>query len=84
MPDDKPYRDFMIGKFPRNVPICELVSDSTGPQGGIELLLMTEHLMKLISEREGIDISKPSIPRKGLELYTYSDILSFKESYDKG
>ena len=85
MPDDKPYRDYLLERLPKEIPICELVSEGTGPEGGLELMLMSEQLMRLISEREGVDISKQEVPKKGLELYKYkyADILSFKDRESK-
>jgi len=78
MPDDLPYRAFLKERLPRKCIVIELTTEVDGPSGGLELLLQSEHLMRLISEREKVDLSKPNIPKKGLELYRYEDLRSYK------
>ena len=78
MPDDLPYRAFLKERLHRKSIIIELTTEGDGPSGGLELLLQSEHLMRLISEREKVDLSKPKIPKKGLELYRYEDLRGYK------
>lgn len=78
LPDDLPYRAFLKERLHRKSIVIELETEFEGPEGGMELLLQSEHLMRLISEREKVDLSKPKIPKKGLELYRYEDLRGYK------
>jgi sugar/nucleoside kinase (ribokinase family)/fructoselysine-6-P-deglycase FrlB-like protein len=80
MPDDKPYRDFLIRKLGTGKPIIEISTELSKGEGALELMLQGEHFMKLIAERAGIDISAPKISPRGLQLYRYADILNFVQS----
>jgi len=83
MPDDKPYRDFLIDRLTPKKKVIEITTDYSGAKGSLELLLQIEHIMRLIAERESYDLSGPMIPSKGLELYRYPDILNFSNSDKK-
>jgi fructoselysine-6-P-deglycase FrlB-like protein len=74
MPDDKEFRDFLIERLKDRNDVIEINSEEDGPIGSLELLLQSEHLMRCFTEKENIDISKPKIPRKGLELYKYEKL----------
>ena len=74
MPDDEEYRQFLIDRLKNKNDIIELITDKYGPLGSLELLLQAEHLMKCFAEKENIDISKPKVPRRGLELYRYKNL----------
>ena len=74
MPDDKEFRDFLIERLKDRNDVIEINSEEDGPIGSLELLLQSEHLMRCFTEKEYIDISKPKIPRKGLELYKYEKL----------
>ncbi|MBN1235122.1 MAG: hypothetical protein JW999_03625 [Methanotrichaceae archaeon] len=75
MPDDKEYRNFLIERLRNKNDVIELESEECGPLGSLELLLQAEHLMKCFAEKEDVDISKPKVPRSGLELYRYKNLL---------
>lgn len=76
MQDDQDYRKFLVDRLRNRNDVIELVSDEIGPLGSLDLLLQSEHLMKCFAEKENVDISKPKVPKSGLELYRYKNLLS--------
>jgi len=78
MPDDKPYREFLIKKLRKGRSIITMNTDRTGGEGALELMLQTEHFMRFVAEKAGIDLSAPNISPRGLQLYRYPDILNFE------
>ena len=75
MPDDASYRSFLITKLRARLPTIELSTEISGSWGALDLVLQVEHLLQMISEREGVDISSPEVPAVGLELYHYKSLL---------
>ena len=74
MPEDIDYRKFLVKRLREKNHVIEITSAENGSLGSLDLLLQTEHLMKSFAEKENVDISKPRIPRRGLELYKYKNI----------
>jgi len=81
MPDDKPYREFLMERLRRSKTVVELSTDHSEGEGALELMLQSEHFMRLLAEKAGVDLSAPRISPRGLQLYRYPDILNFNSSH---
>ncbi len=79
LPDDLPYRNFLIDRIRRKNIVIDLSTTREGGEGGLDLLLSELHLVNLIAERKGYDAAKPNVPRVGLELYRYKSLLDYGE-----
>ena len=77
MPDDEHFRDFMLSRLRSNNQVGLLTTDLSNGEGALDLMLQAELFMRFLSEGIGMDLSAPTIPQKGLQLYRYADILKF-------
>jgi sugar/nucleoside kinase (ribokinase family)/fructoselysine-6-P-deglycase FrlB-like protein len=81
MPDDRPYREFLMDRLRHSKPVIELTTDFSEGEGALELMLQAEHFMRLLAEKSGVDLSPPRISPRGLQLYRYPDLLNFNSSH---
>ncbi len=83
LPDDVPYRQFLVERLKRKNVLVDISTTRHGPEGGLDLLLTALHLVRFIAERKGVDAAKPEVPKVGLELYRYTSIFDFENSHQR-
>jgi HAD superfamily hydrolase (TIGR01484 family) len=85
-PDEELIAKKTMNLIPKDVPICPISTNRTGPLGGLELLIKILYVVYLAGIYRNIDPGKPgvpsfgsriynlSIPKKGIKLYDYRGI----------
>jgi len=79
-PEEKQIAKRTVDLLPESVPVLRLITNKTGPVGGLELIVKVLHLVHLVGSAHGIDPGRPGVPIFGRRIYNLR--LSQKHGYD--
>lgn len=79
-PEEKEIAKRTLDLVPKSIPVLQLITDKTGPVGGLELIVKVLHLVHLVGSARGIDPGRPGVPIFGRRIYNLR--LSQEHGYD--
>jgi hydroxymethylpyrimidine pyrophosphatase-like HAD family hydrolase/fructoselysine-6-P-deglycase FrlB-like protein len=76
-PDEMKIAEKTLRLLPENIQPIRLVTEQSGPVGGLDLLVKMLNLVNLVGNAKGIDPGRPGVPTFGRQIY------NLRISFDK-
>lgn len=81
-PNEQSIAQRTLSILPKQIPVLQLITDQTGPVGGLQLLSYVLHLVYQAGMLKNIDPGRPGVPAFGSRLYKLSAASNYRPTFN--